>query len=241
MTKVDVQCCDGSGWYKKDVPFGHSDWGKLFRCECGKAGDPEARMATLEHALRSYSDCRFENWSTERVVTPTTWGGVQYDENAQQRALRIATRRAKEYANNPEGMLFIFGSFGAGKTHLAASIGFACAERNVRVQYYNITQLVSRLRQAVGDFDVESVLQPLLAAEVLILDDIGAEDMTPFIQSQVYRLIDERMDMATVITSNLDLNALTDRLGGRTQSRLQMAQMIWLPVSDYRKQVRHHV
>lgn len=239
MTMVDVQCCDGSGWYKKEVPFGHPDWGKLFRCECGKAGDPEARMNALTDALKAYGECRFDNWHVDRTVEPTQWGGVTYQPPEQLKALRIATRRAKAYADDPDGMLFIFGSFGAGKTHLAAAIGFACAERNLRVQYHNITQLVSKLRQAAGDFDVEGLMQPLLAADVLILDDIGAEDaITPFIQSQIYRLIDERLHKATVITSNLDLTALTDKIGGRTQSRLQMAQMIWLPVSDYRK-MRH--
>jgi DNA replication protein DnaC len=232
-----VQCCDGSGWYKKEVPFGHPDWGKLFRCECGKAGDPEARMNALHDALKSYGECRFDNWFTDRPVEPTTWGGVTYKTEDQYKALRIATKRAKAYADDPEGMLFIFGSFGAGKTHLAAAIGYACAERNLRVQYHNITSLVSKLRQAAGDFDVESIMQPLLTADVLILDDIGAEEsMSAFIQSQIYRLIDERLHLATVITSNLDVQSLTDKIGGRTQSRLQMAQTIWLPVSDYRKQ-----
>jgi DNA replication protein DnaC len=233
---VDTVCCDGTGWYKKDVPFGHPDWGKLFRCECGRSGDPEARMHALHDALRAYGECRFDNWLESRAVEPTTWGGVTYDANAQLKALRIATKRAKTYADDPEGMLFIFGSFGAGKTHLAASIGFACAQRNLRVQYYNITKLVSTLRQAAGDFDVEAMMRPLLAADVLILDDIGAEEgMSPFIQSQIYRLIDERLDQATVVTSNLDLASLGDKVGGRIHSRLQLAQTIWLPVSDYRK------
>jgi len=236
----DVQCCGGTGWYKKNVPFGHPDFGKLFRCECGRAGDPEARKSALNASLKAYAGCTFETWNPARPINqPIEWGGVTYSEQDQVKAMNIATKRAKAYAQTPDGMLFIFGGFGAGKTHLAAAIGHECAERNVRVVYRNIPALFDELRQASGDFAVDNVMRALLDAELLILDDIGAEEArTSFIQGRLFRLLDERIHLPTVITSNVDLTSLEELIGGRTASRLHLAKTIWLPVSDYRKRGR---
>lgn len=238
MMKVDlsVQCCDGSGWYLKNVPFGHPDFGKLFRCECGRSGNPEGRRESLAAALRGYSECTFESWDLERQLEPNSWGGISYSTADQQKALRIATRKAKEYAADPDGFLFLFGSFGAGKTHLAAAIGRECASRNLRVQYHNIPRLFDELRGAAGDFAVDEALNPLLNCDVLILDDIGAEEAaSQFIQGRLFRIIDERINKSIIFTSNLDQKTLGDKLGGRLASRMFMAETIWLPVSDYRK------
>ena len=243
MVKVDLThmfeaptCCDGSGWYLKQVPFGHPDFGKLQRCECGRAGDPAARMSALTKALRAYGECSFENWNAQREVENTSWGGVSYNITDQQKALRIATKRAMDYVEEPEGHLFIFGAFGAGKTHLAAAIGKALAEKNMRVEYQNLPRLFDELRAAAGDFAVDERMKPLLNSDVLILDDLGAEDATSqFIQGRLFRLVDERMHLPTIFTSNLDLPVLEQKIGGRLQSRLYMAKHIWLPVSDYRK------
>lgn len=228
-------CCGGTGWYAKKVPFGHAEWGKLYPCECGRAGDPVARIAALKEQLKSYAECTFDQWDDQRILETHQWGGVTYAPQAQRKALGIATRIAKDYADNPNGGLFIFGSYGAGKTHLAAAIGLACAERNLRVQYHNIPTLFSKLRSSAGTFSVDDALAPLLACDVLILDDIGSEDVTSFIHGRLFSIIDERLHKATVVTSNVELDALESQIGGRIHSRLQLARQLWLPVSDYRK------
>lgn len=235
MQNTTTVCCDGSGWYVKSVPFGHPDFGKLFRCECGRAGDPDARKTALREQLKGYADCTFDTWHEQRHLAAHTWGGVTYTDTQQRKALAIATRIAKDYASNPTDGLFIFGSFGAGKTHLAAAIGNACAENNLRVQYFNIPSLFTKLRSASGSFSVDDALEPLLACDVLILDDIGSEDVTSFIHGRLFSVIDERLHKATVVTSNVELDKLEEQIGGRIHSRLQLARQVWLPVSDYRK------
>lgn len=236
MTTTD--CCGGTGWYKKDVPFGHPDFGKLFRCECGKAGSEE-RMARFHDHLKAYQHCTFESWNAERSFGQAVeWGGVTYPPTDQQKALAIATRRAWGYANNPQGMLFIFGGFGAGKTHLAVAIAQHVASTK-RVEYYSAPDLFDKLRSAAGRFGVEDMLAPILSADLLVLDDIGADDVaSSFIQGRLFRIIDERLHLPTIITSNLDLPSLEEKIGGRLQSRLHQSTKIWLPIADYRKERR---
>lgn len=238
IVDLTTDCCGGTGWYKKPVPFGHPDWGKLFVCECGRAGNPEQRRATLESELGGYAKCSFDTFLHDRACEPHDWNGVTYNPTEQKTALRIAVRKAQQYAQQPEGHLYIHGSFGAGKTHLAAAIGKACADRNLRVKYRNMPRLFDEMRQAVGDFGVDTLLQPLIGADILILDDFAAENASDFVSGRLFRLIDERIHKPVIITSNLDQQSLAERVGGRLQSRISMAKTIWLPVSDYRKHLR---
>lgn len=235
---MSTQCCGGTGWYKLDVPFGHPEWGKMFRCECGCAGSDE-REERLQSQLRSYSDCTFETWNTQRVFKSAhQWGNVAYSPEDQQKALEIATKRAWSYANDPHGLLFMFGGFGAGKTHLAVAIANHVSATK-RVEYRSAPELFDNLRSAAGRFAVDDVLAPILTADLLLLDDIGADDVaSSFIQGRLFRIIDERLHLPTIITSNLDLPSLEERIGGRLQSRLYQSTKIWLPISDYRKEQR---
>lgn len=231
-------CCGGTGWYKKPVPFGHPDFGKLFRCECGRAGDPEARRTKLNVQLKAYAGCTFETWNAQRPVGALEWGGVAYPPAHQRKALVIATKLAYEWAQNPSGMLYIYGSFGAGKTHLASAIGHVVASNNGWVEYHNLPELLDSLRAASSfstEQTVDDVLRPLLQCDVLILDDIGTEELSQFTHGRIFRIIDERLHKATIFTSNIEVSQMAERVGGRLHSRFQLAPVIWLPVSDYRQ------
>jgi DNA replication protein DnaC len=77
-------------------------------------------------------------------------------------------------------------------------------------------------------------LDALMAIEVLILDDLGAEHLTAWAQEQLFVLLNARYlaERATVLTSNDRPEALPARL----QSRIaEQAQLIWMPLSDYRQ------
>ena len=58
---------------------------------------------------------------------------------------------------------------------------------------------------------------------MLILDDLGSEFTTPFVQSALYTLINTRLtqNRATVISSNLSMDGIRSRYNGQTASRLE--------------------
>jgi len=70
--------------------------------------------------------------------------------------------------------------------------------------------------------------------DVLILDDLGAEYLTAWAAEQLFVLLNARYlsDRATILTSNDRLEALPARLQSRTR---EQAQIIWMPISDYRQ------
>lgn len=233
------QCCDGTGWYLQAVPHGHPMFGVLQKCQCGRAGNPDYKVTKLQQKLRAYSHCTFDTWNAERDLEHFEYLGLPMSPANQRKTIEIATRRAKTYADNPEGWLYIHGSYGAGKTHLAAAIGRELANRNMTVEYASGAELLTELRYAAGSYTLQETMNTYFDADLLILDDMGVEELTTeFAHAQLWQIFDKRMDKLMIVTSNLDLDMLQRKVGGRIGSRLLQANKIYLPLSDFRKYKR---
>jgi len=116
----------------------------------------------------------------------------------------------------------LHGPAGVGKTHLLTRTGAALCRDGVRVLYRDY---VSLLRQERGYLDRPAGVRPFevaVEAEVLILDDLGAERPTPWSQEQLQWLIDERYKAGRplLIGTNLDVLEWPEQLGERAASRL---------------------
>jgi DNA replication protein DnaC len=97
-----------------------------------------------------------------------------------------------------------------------------------------VPDLLRFVRSGIGDGQADARLSALRQIDLLVLDDIGAEYLTPWAQEQLFILINARYlaDRATILTSNDRLEALPTRLASRI---VELAHIIWLPVSDYRR------
>jgi DNA replication protein DnaC len=99
--------------------------------------------------------------------------------------------------------LLLFGASGVGKTHLAAAIGHALTERNVRVRYANTTALVQQLQLAREQLRLEDALHKLDKYPLLILDDFGYVKKSQQETQVLFELIAHRYERASlIITSN---------------------------------------
>lgn len=124
-----------------------------------------------------------------------------------------------------EKALYLYGKdTGTGKTHAAVGalkrrIGMT-GERGL---FRPVPVLVKDLRQAVGRFKDGAMVDELIAAPALVLDDIGVECPTGKVLEALYTVIDAwyRKDrQQLIITSNLSLDALGKHLDDRIASRL---------------------
>lgn len=99
--------------------------------------------------------------------------------------------------------LLLFGASGVGKTHLAAAIGHALTERNVRVRYCNTTALVQQLQLAREQLRLEDALHKLDKYPLLILDEFGYVKKSQQETQVLFELIAHRYERASlIITSN---------------------------------------
>ncbi len=179
-------------------------------------------------------------------------------------SLRAALEKAMSYcAGYPhladdEGLGLLFtGDNGVGKTHLAVAVlhELVTAKR-VRGQFWDFHEL---MREIKGSYDPETkttelqVLEPVVQADILLLDDLGAWKMTDWMNDTLFYILNSRYmaKRATLITTNYQdadreqvLSAdpmrrkefLVERIGQRLRSRLmEMCLVIKLQGQDHRQ------
>lgn len=112
---------------------------------------------------------------------------------------------AAHFAPGSSPSLYLFGGAGLGKTHLALSIANDVLEQGRDVVYVSAQNAFSAIeREHFSDANGET-LAALQSAELLILDDLGTEFLSPYVGSCLYGLINTRVcrRLPTIYTSNI--------------------------------------
>ncbi len=137
-----------------------------------------------------------------------------------------ALRAAK---NTAEGIgrgchLFLHGQTGVGKTFLSQCIAREALEKKCSVMFFSAPHLMELLSDAVfrGGSESGFSLPLLLSCDLLVIDDLGTELTNAFVNSQLFRILSERIDQnkTTVISTNLSLAAFRDTYSERIFSRV---------------------
>ncbi|MBA7689751.1 hypothetical protein ES703_98262 [subsurface metagenome] len=153
-------------------------------------------------------------------------------EKAYQAALDFVSGKAKHH------FLTFVGEPGRGKTHLALGIGWHWLENNLGlVKYYQVGSLLDDLRHGYrADTDekaqqFDALLKLIKEVPLLILDDLGVEQSTPWARDKLDQIINHRyLGGKTVFTTNL----APEKLQVRISSRLREGIVVVLECSDYR-------
>lgn len=157
--------------------------------------------------------------------------------------LRLFLRSFKEQHQVELPGVLLSGSCGLGKTHLVAALLVDLICQGVKkVRFVEYTSLLRRIRFSYSDgvTSEKTILGPLVAADVLVLDDLGAEasDNLTWLRDILGYLLNERYSAQrpTLITTNYpdaipssgknagptsSILTLTDRIGVRLRSRIE--------------------
>jgi DNA replication protein DnaC len=143
------------------------------------------------------------------------------------KSLKDACDASQSYAQKPRGWLILTGDYGAGKTHLAAAIANHRAKLGDPPLFVMVSDLLDHLRATFGansETTFDRRFEEIRTAPVLVLDDLGAQSMTPWVREKLHQLFDYRYnaELPTVITIAAD--ALDD-VDPRLRSRLLDARL----------------
>ncbi len=117
--------------------------------------------------------------------------------------------------------LLLMGDAGIGKTHLALAIANQVLDAGHDVVYVSAQQAFAQLDELRGNG--AAWLEAMLEAELLILDDLGTEYVTPHTVSMLYQIVNTRMcaKKPTVYTTNITQHQLLNaRYTEKVASRL---------------------
>ena len=222
--------CDGTGW----TLIEEDGLETVRRCECAEATMRE-RLLDQAHIPARYRHCTlasFELWNPE---DPTL-----------AKAHRSVEEFVDLYPTGEKGLL-LMGAVGTGKTHLAvAAMQQIMREKTppVRGRFADFTSLVLEIQMTFdGSGSSREILHPLVEAELLVLDELGAGKTTPWVMDLLYYLVNTRYleDRVTIFTTNFSdfpkgqTESLTERVSPRIRSRLfEMCRRLELRGRDYR-------
>ena len=212
---VVCSVCGGLGFVREDVPFGHPHFGQLFPCRCKQAEFEQQRLERLRALSNLDRHARLAGMTFDSFV-PQGYG-LPPDRAVN---LRLAFDTARQYAEQTEGWLVLLGGYGCGKTHLAAAIANARVAVGQPAVFVVVPDLLDYLRAAfdpASQARFDQRFDEVRNAPLLVLDDLGPESASPWVQEKLYQLFNHRYNarLPTVITTARPLDEVDARLRTR--------------------------
>ena len=207
---------------------GDTGWVGASMCTCLKKLCAQEQIKELSKLL-DLGEQSFDTFSLD-YYSPLPWSGEALSPRENMEFIfdvcsSYARRFGKFYFRN----LFLTGAPGLGKTFLSACIARTVAEKGFSVVYDTAVNVFARFeeqkfaRDRLEAGEARDETRRYLGCDLLILDDLGSELTTLFVQSALYTLVNSRLtaDKGTVISSNLSMDQVRQRYTPQIASRLE--------------------
>lgn len=213
--------CNDTGYYN----------GKLCDCVYNRYN----KLIKEQSSCSNLIDYHFSDFSSDIYNNPS-------EKSNMTKLYKACKKFADEFPNTNKTNLIFTGPVGVGKTYLISAIANELISKNHFVNYltaFELNQLF--LKYHLADIsDKGDILDNLLNCDVLIIDDLGTEQILNKVTIEyMFLILNERAikNKHIIVSTNLTLNEILDRYGERIFSRLfdkRKAQVISINNIDLR-------
>ncbi len=177
---------------------------------------PDYRRAGVAQDQSDLSSLSLHSHQTFETFDPRRGELARDEEENLKRAFDVAS----DFAEDPRAWLVFTGTFGVGKTHLAAAIANYRVQRGHPALFVVVPDLLDHLRATFNPQSTVTFYQQfeeVRRTPLLILDDLGTESATPWAREKLYQIFDYRYnaELPTVITTATPIEELDPRLATR--------------------------
>ena len=221
--------CGGYGYVRRERSIDDPDFGTLEVCECQRS----EKQKVINQRLYQIS-----NLGAYKAMTFDTFNikGIKGNRDTNS-TLEFAFNTSQSYAQHLNGWLLLMGGFGCGKTHLAAAIANEVISLGIETLFLTVPDLLDWLRYTYSSSETtyEQRFEEIRKINFLILDDLGTHNATDWAREKLFQIINYRYihKLPTVITTNLNMAQIEDRVSSRLQDHELVAKII-IAAQDFR-------
>lgn len=196
----------------------------LETCKNAKVGyrlTPYANSKSISFSVDAcpYEQERIKNSSYQKNITmfdtpkglrEATFRNIYIDDKNRVEIIKYLKEFMDNYPDKFMKGLYLYGAFGTGKTYLIAALLNEYGKRGTKSVIIYYPEFLRSLKESFGA-DYKEKFSLVMHAPLLLVDDIGAENLTPWSRDEILGpILQYRMDekLPTFFTSNLSLEDL---------------------------------
>ena len=222
--------CNNLRVVKYDLEISNPNFGKFFPCpECG----PGIARLRKRAAFDAFTE-RIDEYGVKPLASCTFERFVLHSRSA---TVHRAFTEARALAETGEGWVLFTGPAGTGKTHLAmavANYNRQAADPHT-VMLVTAPGLLDLLRSGYDRNDYNDLLGLTKSVDILIIDDLGMESLTPWAEEKLFEIVNYRYNnrSALMVTTNADMSMIDNRIRSRFTDA-ELCRVVKVADSDYR-------
>jgi DNA replication protein DnaC len=229
--EIGTELCEGCNQtvVLKEAPLmGGTNKGKkqVFRygCKCEERQLAQEALEAQVRAKKAYALSLFDEKSLiNEKLKQATLNNYEPRNESQINALKWACEYARTFNPKTSSNVLFQGSYGLGKSHISVGIVRYLIKQGHTCIFTSVPKLFTKIK---ATYDKDSgqkeshLLDALEIVDLLVLDDLGAEQASEWQISKFFEVVDTRAGKPTIFTTNHSAEHLLKQVGRRNFDRL---------------------
>jgi DNA replication protein DnaC len=217
------------------IPLGENVHIMSCMCKCAEeAYNAERNMIAERERQNRIARYKQEAFQNKEMLYCT----FDKDDNSDSELSRLCRNYSKKFTRDFK-WLVLYGGTGVGKTFMAACIANSVMEKDFSVKFTTVSQFERKLWNCKNKYEVYA---EYTGCGLLVIDDMGAERNSEYMNEILFNLIDERLkcQKPVVITTNLSQDFIANPEGvamQRIMSRIYERSIIYLCKGQDRRKI----